>query len=114
MRKFSRMEANKEVRRNLNRHGVDLSYAQYSVTGMEIRLTGWLCKHDSSDFNAAQIESMIMDFQRLLPGYSVCGQFDNWIFGTDHISQVGKSGEGQENSEEDGTLYPSAADPEAS
>lgn len=88
---MSRMEANKEVRRNLNRHGVDLAYTQYSVAGMEIRLTGWLCKHDASDFNIGQIEYLINDFQRYLPGYSVCGEFDNWKFTTDHVSYLGDS-----------------------
>jgi hypothetical protein len=90
MKKMSRLEANKDVRRILNRHGVDLSYTQYSVTGMEIRLTGWLCKYDGSDYSATQIEGMIQEFQRVLHGYSVAGDFDNWNFSTDHISHVGK------------------------
>src|SRR3989344_619937 len=89
MRKLSRLEANKEVRRVLNRHGVDLQYCQYSVAGMEIRLSGWLCKHDTSDFNGSQIEGMIQEFMRLLPGFSVAGGFDNWSFSTDHISYLG-------------------------
>lgn len=89
MRKLSRLEANKEVRRVLNRHGVDLSYCQYSVAGMEVRLTGWLCKHDTSDYNGSQIESMIQEFMRLLPGFSIVGCLDNWSFSTDHISFLG-------------------------
>jgi hypothetical protein len=99
MRKLSRMEANKEVRRVLNRHGVDLSYAQYSVAGMDIRLTGWLCKSDTSDFNASQLESLIQEFQRLLPGYSVSGDFDNWNFSTDHITFLGDRTSGQDQEE---------------
>ncbi len=93
------MEANKEVRRNLNRHGVDLAYTQYSVAGMEIRLTGWLCKRDTTDFNTAQIEYLIQDFQRLLPGYSVCGDFDNWSFGTEHITYIGDRTKGEDEEE---------------
>lgn len=89
MRKLSRMEANKEVRRTLNRNGVDLSYTSYSVAGMDIRLTGWLCKNDTSEFSANQIETLIQDFQRYLPGYSVSGDFDNWNFTTDHITYIG-------------------------
>ena len=98
IRKMSRMEANKEVRRVLNRHGVDLCYTQYSVAGMDIRLTGWLCKSDTSDFNASQIETMIQEFQRYLQGYSVTGDFDNWSFSTDHITYLGdrKNGEAEE------------------
>jgi hypothetical protein len=99
MRKLSRLEANKNVRRILNRHGTDLSYTQYSVAGMDIRLTGWLCKTDCSDFNAGQIESLIQEFQRLLPGYSVSGDFDNWNFTTDHITFLGDKKKG--NNEED-------------
>ena len=89
MRKLSRLEANKEVRRVLHRHGVDLQYCQYSVAGMEIRLSGWLCKHDTSDFNGTQIESMIHEFMRLLPGFTISGAFDNWSFSTDHINYLG-------------------------
>jgi hypothetical protein len=89
MRKLTRLEANKEVRRTLNRHGVDLSYTQYSVAGLDIRLTGWLCKTDNSDFNSSQIEGMIHEFQRILAGYSISGDFDNWNFSSDHISHIG-------------------------
>lgn len=99
MRKLTRMEANKEVRRVLNRQGVDLSYTQYSVAGMDIRLTGWLCKPDTSDFNASQIENMIHEFQRLLPGYSVTGDFDNWSFTTEHITFLGDRTTGQDEEE---------------
>ncbi len=89
MRKLTRLEANKDVRRILHRHTVDLSYCQYSVAGFDIRLTGWLCKVDNSDFNGTQIESLIQEFQRVLAGYSVSGDFDNWSFTTDHISYLG-------------------------
>lgn len=106
MRKLSRLEANKEVRRVLNRHGVDLSYCQYSVAGMEVRLTGWLCKLDTSDYNGSQIESMIQEFMRLLPGFTIVGSLDNWSFSTDHISYLGEgnsstsSGSGGEEDQE--------------
>jgi hypothetical protein len=96
MRKLSRLEANKDVRRILNRHGVDLSNAQYSVSGMDIRLTGWLCKHDGSDFGASHIEGMVHEFQRILNGYSISGDFDNWNFSSDHITSVGGKGEDEE------------------
>lgn len=102
MKKMSRMEANKDVRRILHRHGVDLCTAQYSVAGRDIRLTGYLAKTDGSKFNASQIESLIQEFQRYLPGYSVSGSFDNWSFSTDHITFTGdkNSGNGTSASEE--------------
>lgn len=93
MRKLSRMEANKEVRRVLTRHYVDMSYCQYSVAGLDIRITGWLCKIDSSEFSSVNIESMIQEFQRRLPGYCISGDLDNWNFGTDHISRLAKEEE---------------------
>lgn len=99
MRKFSRMEANKEVRRVLNRHGVDLSYAQYSVGGMDVRLTGWLCKPDQSDFNASQIEAMVQEILRYLGGYTVSGCFENWSFSSDHITYLGEKKSGDEHQE---------------
>ena len=84
------MESNKEARRILNRHGVDLAYCQYSCVGNEVHLSGWLCKHDGSDFNGPQIQSLINDIQRLLHGFSVSGNCDNWKFTSDSISYVGE------------------------
>lgn len=105
MSKLSRLEANKNVRRILNRHGVDLSHAQYSVSGMDIRLTGWLSKLDGSDFSASQIEGMVHEFQRILNGFTISGDFENWNFSSDHISHVG----GKEEEEETPDFYESEA-----
>lgn len=88
-KKQSRLETSKEVRRVLNRHGVDLSFCVYSCYGLEVRLSGWLCKTDGSDFNTAQIEGIINDFQRSLAGYNLFGEFDNWHFSTERITFVG-------------------------
>lgn len=92
-KKQSRLETSKEVRRVLNRHAVDLSYCVYSCYGLEVRLTGWLCKTDGSDFNIALIEAIIEDFQRNLSGYNLIGEFDNWNFSTDRISYIGDKDE---------------------
>lgn len=89
MKKMTRMESSKEVRRVLNRHGVDLSYCQYSVAGYEIRLTGWLCKTDASDFVAGQVEGMIQDFKKSLHGFYISGDLDNWTFTSEYISFIG-------------------------
>lgn len=99
MRKLSRMEANKEVRRVLSRHATDFAYAYFSVTGLEIRLTGWLVKNDNTDFNAPQIESMLQEFKRYLPAYTVAGDFDNWKFTSNHISFIGDRALGKEGEE---------------
>ncbi len=89
MKKMTRMESSKEVRRVLNRNGVDLSYCQYSVAGYEIRLTGWLCKTDGSDFNAGMVEGLIHDFRKSLHGFYISGDLDNWSFNSDHITYLG-------------------------
>jgi hypothetical protein len=93
------MEANKEVRRILNRHLVDLSLSQYSVSGHEIRLTGWLVKNDTSDFNAKGIENLIEEFQRRLPNYFVAGDMDNWKFTITHITYLGDTKTGNDEKE---------------
>lgn len=106
MKKLSRLESNKETRRVLNKHGVDLSYTQYSCCGMDIRLSGWLCKHDGSDFNGPQIEALIHDFQRFLNGYTISGEFDNWNFTTERISYLGeRDSKGSGSYGEEQTLY---------
>ena len=105
-KKLSRMESNKEARRILNRHHVDLAYCQFSCCGMDVKLTGSLCKHDGSDFNSHQIEAMIFDFQRHLPGYMVLGDFDNWSFNSERISFVGdKQRNGSGGMEEEQKVY---------
>lgn len=103
MKKLSRMESNKEARRVLARHQTDFSYCQYSCCGMEVRLTGWLVKTDGTDFNGPQIEAIIFDFHRHLPGYTVMGEFENWNFNSERISFIGDknaSGDGGEDEEE--------------
>lgn len=90
--KRSRMESNKIVRQVLHRHGVDLTYTQYSVAGRDIRLTGYLSRLDGGKYNANMIESMIYEFQRYLAGYTISGDFENWSFTQDHISFLGDKG----------------------
>lgn len=82
------MEANKEVRRVLNKFHVDLTQCSYSAAGREIRLSGYLCKLDSSEFMSMHVEGMIQEFMRRLPGYHVNGDFDNWRFTSDHITHL--------------------------
>ena len=87
------MESNKEVRRVLNRNGVDLGFCQYSCFGSEILLSGWLCKHDGSEFSGPQVQALIGDMARYMNGYAVKGEFDNWSFNSERITYVGeKSG----------------------
>lgn len=89
MQKMSRLESSKEVRRVLNRFGVDLCQCQYGVYGREICLTGMLLKTDGSDFGGQEIEYMIHEFQSILRGFTVRGEMDNWSFSSDHIANLG-------------------------
>jgi hypothetical protein len=97
MKKLSRLESNKEVRRVLNRHGADLTLCQYSCAGLEVRLTGWLCRIDGTEYNPYQIESLIHDFQRRLKGYFVQGDLDNWNFTSDRIRYLVEKNNNNEN-----------------
>lgn len=99
MQKMSRLESSKEVRRVLNRFGVDLTQCQYGVYGREICLTGMLLKTDGSDFGGQEIEYMIHEFQAILRGFTVRGEMDNWSFSSDHINSVG--GEEEQPHEEE-------------
>jgi hypothetical protein len=86
--RLSRLEGNKEIRRVLNRHQVDLSYCSYSCSGREVRLTGSLFKIDGGEFSSHQIEILIQDFSRHLKGFTLQGDFDNWNFTQDHITSL--------------------------
>lgn len=100
-KKMSRMESSKEVRRVLNRNGVDLSFCQYSCSGKDIRLTGALYHYDGSDFSAQQIDGMIQEFLSVLPGFMIVGELDNWSFSSDHISYQGDHELEEEEEEEE-------------
>jgi hypothetical protein len=104
-KKLSRMESNKEARRVLARHQADLAYCQYSCCGMEVRLTGWLCKIDGSDFTGPQVEAIIYDFSRHLTGFTVFGDFENWSFNSERISFIGEKEKAHGSYEEEETTF---------
>jgi hypothetical protein len=104
MKKVSRLEGNREVRRVLTRHHADMGLCQYSCSGYEVRLTGWLRRTDGSEYNIHQIEVIIQDFQRNLKGIYIQGNLDNWSFTNDHITNLSKSVgtvKGHSNSEDE-------------
>jgi hypothetical protein len=100
MKKLSRMESNKEARRILVRNMVDLCYCQYSCCGRDVRLTGSLYKTDGSPLSASQVEAIINDFGRFLPGFCVVGDLDNWSFSSDHITSLGEQAREEERDAE--------------
>ena len=93
------MEANKEVRRILIKHQIDLSLTQYSVCGYEIRITGWLIKNDNTEFTASGVENLIEEFQRRLPNYFISGDMDNWKFTITYITYLGDLKTGKDERE---------------
>ncbi len=95
MRALSRLECNKEVRRVLFRHAVDITECQYSCSGTEVRLTGWLRRNDRTDFNFIQVENIIQDLQKVLKGYFIVGEFDNWVFNSERIIYKFKKDDGK-------------------
>lgn len=104
-KKMTRMESNREARRVLNRHHVDLAYCQYSCSGRDILLTGWLCKTDGTDFTGPQLVTMIEDFQRHLVGYTINGELDNWNFNSERITYVGDRDQRQNGEEKEQEVY---------
>lgn len=72
---------------------------------MEVRLTGWLVKTDGTDFSGPQIEAIIFDFHRHLPGYTVMGDFENWNFNSERISFIGEKNKEGTGEEEEQTVY---------
>lgn len=105
MRKMSRMEISKECRRVLNRHGVDLSYCQYTCSPYEIRLHGELYKIDGSDFNSGEIDYMIGDFRKIQSGINVYGELDNWTFNSDQIQYTGDKATRTGGSDKEAEVY---------
>lgn len=99
--KSSRLENSKDVRRVLNRFGVDLTHCQYTVAGREVRLTGWLLKVDGSDFNANEVEYLIQELGSILRGFMVCGDMENWRFSSDSLQAVGENQNQEEAAADD-------------
>lgn len=88
MKKITRLESSKKLRRVLNIHHVDLCLCQYAIFGKEITLSGYLNKIGGLDFNTSQVESLILDLVRIFPGISIRGELENWKFTSDNIREL--------------------------
>ncbi len=84
----SRFEINKEIRHVLARHGVDPSLITFQTYGYEVSLQGILWHNDNSDFNGAQVEALIQDFNNTLPGYEIRGDTENWVFNNQSLQRL--------------------------
>jgi len=90
---FSRYEINRNVKRILVRHAVDLMALQFYCSGETVYLSGKLKKEPKGEFNPAQIETMVKELTAL--PYVKNLQFDlsNWnlIYEPDFMSANKKS-----------------------
>ena len=49
-----------------------------------------------SPINGPQIQALLFDFKRYLPGHSVIGDFENWNFNSERITFLGDKESGNE------------------
>lgn len=86
--KISRLAANKIVKNILNRHYIESVSLSFSCSGSEVRLQGWLRKSNGDEFRLNQVEHLISDLIRKLPGYNIKGDLENWHFGNDFLTPL--------------------------
>lgn len=72
IKKLSRLETNKDVRRILVRNGVDTTKVQFSCHGKSVSITGGLYKDGGQEFEIILIENIMQSLLSL--GYQI--QFD--------------------------------------
>lgn len=84
---ISRLEANKEVRRVLVRHGIDTTKVHFSVAGRALLLTGALFRDGGHDVETKVIDTVMQELGRI--GVSVTCELDNWIISDGTITKKG-------------------------
>lgn len=81
----SRLELNRDLRRILARHRVDLVQLTYSCHGKNVTLTGRLVKEGKRDFTALELEHMSQEIYRLKIG--IISELENWTISSGSISK---------------------------
>ncbi len=84
-KKPSRLESNKDVRRILLRHRVDLSQLAFSCHGRTVSFSGDLVKDGGRDFSASEIDMMVLEILGLNLG--VLSDLKNWDINGGTISK---------------------------
>lgn len=75
---ISRYETNRNVKRVLARHAVDLNELQYSCSGKTVSLYGNLKKDPEGDFTPPKIETIVSEILDLPHVNSIHFVLDNW------------------------------------
>ena len=90
---FSRYEINRNVKRILVRHAVDLMALQFYCSGETVYLSGKLKKEPKGEFSPAQIEVMIRELTSLPYVKNLQFELNNWnlIYEPGFISAKKKS-----------------------
>ncbi len=86
--KLSRLEANKVVRRVLNRHYVDLGELNFSCSASEVRFLGYVRKISGYELSYRQMDHLIRDLSDGLPGYQLKGETTNWNFSNSYCEAL--------------------------
>jgi hypothetical protein len=86
-KKASKGQLNKEVRRVLNRYGVDLTYLNFSAGANSLYFGGHLVKIGGADFKISVVNIMT---QELLEIGRIRCELENWYIGSDGVHFTGK------------------------
>jgi hypothetical protein len=98
MKKRSRLELNRDVRRIFARHRVDLSLLYYSCHGKNVTLSGILMKEGKRDFTALELDQMSQEIYRLKVG--IISELENWSISSASIIKRGEKKDKKEDKDQ--------------
>ncbi len=88
-KQMSRLEANKEVRRVLVRHGIDTTKLQFTCNARSISLSGELFKEGGKELEMITMEALLKDLSRL--GMRIISELTNWVISEGTVTKKGKN-----------------------
>lgn len=86
---LTRLEANKEVRRVLVRHSVDMNKIQFSCQGKNLTLSGGLFKDNGEEIDALILEVVMQELGRI--GVRISADLENWVISDGTITKKGST-----------------------
>jgi hypothetical protein len=99
---FSKLEAIKEVRRVLVRHGVDTTEVHFSCYGKSLLLTGGLYKNGGLDLEMTTVEVIMQELNRV--GLRITCELENWNITEGRISKKVSSPSAQKEKNPDAVI----------
>lgn len=87
----SRLEVNRDVRRILSRHHVDLTNLNFSCHGKSVTFSGELKKDGGRDFSASEVDCIAQEIYRM--SLAIMCELQNWDITPSGISKRGDSGD---------------------